>query len=119
MSLVAIVSFRLGGPDGVSVERRSGVGTRPTGPHDVTVAGEAGRRLVQGLPSARRIPQHRELDEALEGCDLVIVENLCSLPLNPGASRRVPTCAGTANDPPPHDLPCSDRTWRTSRAPNR
>ena len=92
MSLVAIVSFRLGGPDGVSVEAAKWAwALGQLGHTTVTVAGEGPvDRLVPGLAiGAADPPSHRELDEALEGCDLVIVENLCSLPLNPGASRRV------------------------------
>jgi mannosylglucosylglycerate synthase len=84
------VSFRLGGPDGVSVVadhwgealRRLGLSVR-------TVAG-AGRvdRLVPDLAMDATVgPDLPErLAEALAGVDLVVVENLGSLPRNPAAT---------------------------------
>jgi glycosyltransferase involved in cell wall biosynthesis len=88
----AVVSLRLGGRDGVSIEAAkwanalTDVGVRVT-----TVAGEgtadhivAGLGLVAGEP-----PDAAELDAALAGADLVVVENACSLPLNPGATAAL------------------------------
>jgi glycosyltransferase involved in cell wall biosynthesis len=91
-----ICSFRLGGTDGVSVEARKwewalheiGFTTR-------RVAGELGDGLrtddtwlpflgIDPPPGAR--PQPDELAAAIAGADLVVVENLCSLPLNLTAS---------------------------------
>jgi glycosyltransferase involved in cell wall biosynthesis len=107
--LVAIVSFRLGGPDGVSVVAdhwgeafgRLGLAVR-------TVAG-AGRadRLVPGLAmDAAAGPRPGELAAALDGADLVVVENLCSLPRNPAAAEAL---AGLLAGRPAilhhHDLP--------------
>ena len=94
--VAVLCSFRLGGTDGVSIEaakwewalRELGFATR-------RVAGE----LVDGLrpddvwvpflaidphPGARREPD--VLAAAFAGADLVVVENLCSLPLNELAS---------------------------------
>lgn len=92
----AFVSFRFGGTDGVSVEtskwewalRTLGFSTR-------RVAGE----LDDGLrpddtwlpflaidPIDGAEPDASALRAALAGVDLVVVENLCSLPLNPTAS---------------------------------
>ena len=34
-------------------------------------------------------PDTAEVERALSGADLVVVENLCSLPLNPGAASVV------------------------------
>jgi mannosylglucosylglycerate synthase len=97
--LAVIVSFRLGGPDGVSVEAakwawalgRLGFAVR-------TVAG-AGPvdRLIPGLAAgagvvSREDPppvDRRALQQAFNGADLVVVENLCSLPLNPPAAAAV------------------------------
>jgi mannosylglucosylglycerate synthase len=108
--LVAIVSFRLGGPDGVSVvadhwsEAFRGLG-RPVR----TVAG-AGRvdRLVPGLAmdaaSGPDLPGR--LAEALDGVDLVVVENVCSLPRNPAAAAAlVGLLAGRPAILHHHDLP--------------
>jgi mannosylglucosylglycerate synthase len=108
--LVAIVSFRLGGPDGVSVVaghwgevfRRLGLAVR-------TVAG-AGRadRLLPGLAmdAAPRPELAGELAGALDGADLVVVENVCSLPRNPAAAEAL---AGLLAGRPAvlhhHDLP--------------
>jgi mannosylglucosylglycerate synthase len=110
MSLVGVVSFRLGGPDGVSVVaghwgeafRRLGLPVR-------TVAG-AGRadRLLPGLAMdvAPGADLAGRLAEALAGTDLVVVENLCSLPRNPGATAAL---AGLLAGRPAilhhHDLP--------------
>ena len=95
----AIVSFRLGGADGVSVEAakwgwalgRLGFAVR-------TVAGDgAADRLIPGLAAGAGLtgPQpppaldRDALAGAFDGADVVIVENLCSLPLNPDAATAV------------------------------
>lgn len=98
---VAVVSFRLGGGDGVSVEaakwegalRRLGFGVR-------RVAGEVlgSRRrtdvvvpelaIGSGATAAGGVePAAEELEAALEGATMVVVENLLSLPLNLPAAR--------------------------------
>ncbi len=123
-----LLSFRLGGSDGVAVEAAKwqsalsvlGFTTR-------TVAG-TGRadRLVPGLAAdAAEPPTPNELTAALEDADLVVVENLCSLPLNPGAIPRVAAVlAGRPAVLHHHDLPWqrpqfvghppppTDRRWR-------
>ena len=104
------MSFRLGGPDGVSVVadhwseafRRLGLAVR-------TVAG-AGRadRLVPGLAmdAAPGPDLPGRLAGALAGADLVVVENVCSLPRNPAAATAL---AGVLAGRPAilhhHDLP--------------
>jgi glycosyltransferase involved in cell wall biosynthesis len=51
-------------------------------------------------------PARAEVEGALADADLVIVENLCSLPLNPGASAVVAAvCAGRPTVLHHHDLP--------------
>jgi glycosyltransferase involved in cell wall biosynthesis len=94
-STIALVSFRLGGIDGVSVVAASwGRVLAGAGHRVVTVAG-AGPvdRLVTGLawpPAEAGVgPDRAVLEAALADADLVVVENLCSLPLHPAATAAV------------------------------
>ena len=109
MPTAAIVSFRLGGSDGVSIEaakwaealRHLGwtvTTVAGAGPVDTTLEGLA---IDAGAP-----PTRGELDDALAPADLVVVENLCSLPLNPPAAALVAAvCAGRPALLHHHDLP--------------
>jgi glycosyltransferase involved in cell wall biosynthesis len=93
------VSFRLGGADGVSVEAEKWAwALARLGWTILTVAGEGPvDHLIPGLAAGGGLSGSREplpldrqaLARALEGADLVVVENLCSLPLNPPASAAV------------------------------
>lgn len=88
MSRLVFVSFRLGGTDGVSIEATKWTKAFRSLGHEVTwVAGEGPvDALVPGLAiGASPPPTHHELEDALSDHDLVVVENLASLPLNPGA----------------------------------
>ncbi|MGO8873994.1 MAG: hypothetical protein ACLQPH_21820 [Acidimicrobiales bacterium] len=88
----ALLSFRLGGTDGVAVEAAKWQGALTSlGFDTLTVAGCGPvDRLLPGLAiGARRPPARSELVAALDDADLVVVENLCSLPLNPGAAAVV------------------------------
>jgi hypothetical protein len=88
----ALLSFRLGGPDGVSVEAAKWQrALTDLGFATVTVAGSgAVDHLLPGLSIGSEEPPLRsELVSALDDADLVVVENLCSLPLNPGAAALV------------------------------
>jgi mannosylglucosylglycerate synthase len=94
--VAVLCSFRLGGTDGVSIEAAKwewalgevGFSTRRVAgelsdglrPDDVWVPFLA----IDPHPSAR--PEPDVLAAALAGADLVVVENLCSLPLNETAS---------------------------------
>jgi glycosyltransferase involved in cell wall biosynthesis len=112
-----MVSFRLGGGDGVSVEAAKwAAALRALGWDVSSVAGAvAGATTGAGpvdtvLPGlamdAPEPPTRGEVDDALAGADLVIVENLCSLPLNPGATAVVAAvCAGRPAVLHHHDLP--------------
>jgi mannosylglucosylglycerate synthase len=86
---VTIVSFRLGGTDGVSVETAKWCRAyERLGWRVSTVAGE-GRadHILAGLAmSAPAPPSPDEIEAVLADADLVVVENVCSLPLNLGAS---------------------------------
>jgi glycosyltransferase involved in cell wall biosynthesis len=99
----------LGGTDGVSVEAAKWAGAlRSLGWDVITVAGEG--PVDTPLPGlaidAAAPPSRRELTDALAPADLVVVENLCSLPLNPPAAALV---AGVCSARPAvlhhHDLP--------------
>jgi glycosyltransferase involved in cell wall biosynthesis len=125
--LAALLSFRLGGTDGVSIESAKwSSALEGLGFEVVTVAGEGPvDHLVPGLAmAASEPPGRREVERAVEGADLVVIENLCSLPLNPGAAEVVArACAGRPAILHHHDLawqrpglgtdpPPDDPTWR-------
>lgn len=92
MPSCAIVSFRLGLTDGVSIvaeawqEALTGLGFDV-----VTVAGEGPvDRTLPGLAiGAAEPPPIGEVEEALADAELVVVENLCTIPLNLPAARVV------------------------------
>ena len=70
-----------------------------------TVAGGGDAdRLLPGLAiGATEPPTRSELEAALEDADLVVVENLCSLPLNPGAASapcHLAASTATPSGPP-------------------
>lgn len=129
MTTCAIVSFRLGGTDGVSVVadawgrslRELGFAVRTVaaeGPVDVVVAG-----LGIDDPTP---PDPGAVADAVAGADLVVVENLLTIPLNLPAARVVAAVlAGRPallhhHDPPwqrarfAHvtELPPTDPAWR-------
>jgi len=93
VATAGIVSYRLGGADGVSIEAEKwSWALRQLGWEVRRIAGSGpdGVVVVPGLDLDATGPvDDRALDEALLGCDLVIVENLCSLPLNPAAGAAV------------------------------
>ncbi|MDQ1466481.1 MAG: mannosylglucosylglycerate synthase, partial [Actinomycetota bacterium] len=96
--VATLVSFRLGGDDGVAVEARKWAGaldelgfevrrvagelTGPFGNDDLVLPGLA-------MESTGEAPGPAEVAAAIDGSDLVVVENLCSLPVNPAACRSV------------------------------
>ena len=88
----AIVSYRLGAADGVSVTAGQWIrALRKLGMRVRTVAG-GGRPdvLVRGLAlESRRPPSRRELDRALGDADLVVADNICSLPMNRAVGEAV------------------------------
>jgi glycosyltransferase involved in cell wall biosynthesis len=84
-----MVSLRFGEPDGVSVAAAGWMTAfERLGFRVQTVAGSGtADRIVPGLAlDAPEPPSLAELEAALGGADLVVVENLCSLPMNPGAA---------------------------------
>jgi mannosylglucosylglycerate synthase len=104
-----MVSFRLGGGDGVAVEAAKWAAALAVLGWDVrTVAGSGEADLVlPGLAmDAADPPALPDVASALADADLVVVENLCSLPLNPGAADVVArACAGRSTVLHHHDLP--------------
>jgi glycosyltransferase involved in cell wall biosynthesis len=104
-----MLSFRLGGGDGVSVEAAKWIGALRTLGWEVrTVAGSGPVDVVlPGLAiGADEPPTRGEIEDACASADLVVVENLCSLPLNPPAAAVVAqVCAGRRALFHHHDLP--------------
>ncbi len=100
MSTVGIISYRLGGVDGVSVEAEKWARAFARLGFEVTrIAGSGSTgssgppiELVAGLGIDDTGPVDIDaLRRALDGLDVVVVENLCSLPLNPNAGEAVAT----------------------------
>src|SRR4051795_12883865 len=105
----AILSYRLGTADGVSVTAAQwATALRRLGMHVTTVAG-SGRAdlLVEGLAiDALRPPSQARLPAALHDVDLVVVDNVCSLPMNPAVGEAVAEyLAGRPAVLRHHDLP--------------
>ena len=92
---LAVVSYRLGGADGVSIEAAKwSDALRAVGFTVRTVAGEGSADVVvPGLAAGAKVTDLGSLTDevaaALGEADLVLVENLCSLPLNPEAGAAV------------------------------
>jgi glycosyltransferase involved in cell wall biosynthesis len=123
--VAAVLSFRLGGLDGVSVEAAKwGAALHQLGFRVVTVAGVApADRIVPGLAmavdgtSVAPAPTAAEVGDAVAGADVVIVENLLSLPLNPAAAEVVAsTLAGRPTVVHHHDLPWQRERFRHVQA---
>jgi mannosylglucosylglycerate synthase len=91
----AFLSFRLGGTDGVSIVASTWMDAfRSLGFQVVTVAGDGPvDHLITGLgidhAHASTEPDERALRDALAAADLVVVENLLTIPMNLSASRVV------------------------------
>lgn len=129
MPLCAFISFRLGTTDGVSVVARSWQSAFEAFGYDtVTVAGDGPvDRTLAGLAlDAAEPPPIGEVEDALADADLVVVENLLSIPLNLPASRVVARALRSRaavlhhHDPPWQrqrfrhvtELPPDDPAWR-------
>lgn len=89
---VSFCTFRLGGRDGVAVEvAKWQRAFAALGWTVRTLAGSGSAdRLIPGLSLDAAIPpESEEVSEALREADLVVVDNLCSIPLNPSAASAV------------------------------
>ena len=116
----AVVSYRLGGNDGVSVEARKWAWALGELGFEVRrVAGAfeddgfADDVVVAGLTiEPADVVDGAALSAAVTGADLVVVENMCSLPLNVEASRAVVRALDTVRGRVllrHHDLPWQRR----------
>jgi hypothetical protein len=111
IATVALLSFRLGGTDGVAVEAAKWAEALDhLGYSTYTVAGQGPvDRTVDGLAiEAEAAPTRAAVAAALDDADLVVVENLCSLPLNPRAASVVGGVLGrgpAGRRPPAHPPP--------------
>src|ERR1700734_4115346 len=103
-----MISFRLGGEDGVAIEAAKWAGALGLLGWTVRTVGGAGPvdTVLPGLAMDAPEPTGRgEVEGPLAEADLVIVENLLSLPLNPGAAAVVAAaCAGRPTVLHHHDL---------------
>jgi len=132
MARIVIVSFRLGGTDGVAIESAKWTGALATLGHSVrTVAGEGIADVqIPGLAiNATTSTSIQALETALADADLVIVENLASLPLNldardvlyhvlEGRSFITTTCRGNVRTSPTWKVRERAGTGTTSRSTN-
>jgi glycosyltransferase involved in cell wall biosynthesis len=85
---LVVVSFRLGGTDGVSIEAEKWITALRSLGHCVrTVAGDGVADVIMPELAIRadRSPDLDELARALADADLVVVENMAALPLNVAA----------------------------------
>jgi len=116
----AIVSYRLGGRDGVSVEAGKWAwALRELGYEVRRVAGEIEDTgapddvVVDDLRiDATTAPDPAAVADGLAGAELIVVENLCSLPLNPLAARATASAAAASGARVVfhhHDLPWQRR----------
>jgi glycosyltransferase involved in cell wall biosynthesis len=117
VTTVAVLSFRLGCPDGVSVVAESWRrALSELGFTTITVAG-AGRadRVVPTLAfDGPEAPSPNELRDALDGVDLVVAENILSVPMNLDVSLVVAeVLRGRPTIVHHHDLP-----WQADRRPH-
>jgi glycosyltransferase involved in cell wall biosynthesis len=110
-----MVSFRLGGEDGVAIEAAKwadALGDLGWTVRTVAGAGPVDTVLPGLAMDAPEPPTRAEVEDALADADLVVVENLCSLPLNPPAAAVVSaTCVGRPTVLHHHDLPWQRRQF--------
>jgi mannosylglucosylglycerate synthase len=88
MARLVVVGFRLGSFDGVSIEAEKWINAfRSLGHQVITLAGDGDADVVMSELAIRasRPPDIDKVSRVLDGADLVIVENMASLPLNVAA----------------------------------
>jgi mannosylglucosylglycerate synthase len=88
MARLVVVSFRLGSFDGVSIEAQKWIEAfRSLGHQVTTLAGDGDADIVMSELAlrAQSAPDIDQVTRVLAGADLVVVENMVSLPLNVAA----------------------------------
>jgi glycosyltransferase involved in cell wall biosynthesis len=88
MARLVVVSFRLGSFDGVSIEANKWIDAfRSLGHEVITLAGDGDADIVMRELAIRAssAPDIDKMSQVLNGADLVVVENMVSLPLNVAA----------------------------------
>jgi glycosyltransferase involved in cell wall biosynthesis len=112
---VALLSFRLGVADGVSTaagQWAAALRQLGCGIFTIAGAGDVDRRIPWLAHDSTAPPRPAQLADALGDADLVVVENLCSLPMNPTATAAV---VQTLRSRPAllrhHDLPWERRRY--------
>jgi len=88
----AILSFRLGGTDGVSVAAEHWarvLGHLGFAVHTVAGEGPVDHIVPELAIGATAPPSRAAVDDALAGADLVVVVNLCTIPMNVPAAQVV------------------------------
>jgi glycosyltransferase involved in cell wall biosynthesis len=122
------LSYRLGGADGVSIEAAKWGGALAALGYRVRTVAGAGDGVdatVAGLDAGAWLTgreagavDEAALEAALADADLVVVENLCSLPLNPAAGAAVATALrGRPAIMRHHDLPWQRPQYADRPAP--
>jgi glycosyltransferase involved in cell wall biosynthesis len=118
---LVVVSFRLGGTDGVSIEAQKWIHAFGALGHDATTLAGDGVAdvLMPGLAiGATTVPSLEEVTNVLNDADLVVVENLASLPLNVAARdvlyEALDQRAAIFHH---HDLPWQREQWRDEPTP--
>jgi glycosyltransferase involved in cell wall biosynthesis len=118
---LVVVSFRLGEHDGVSIEAAKWSSAfRQLGHHVTTLAGEGmDDHLIASLAMRATNPvTFDELSKVLADADLVVVENLVSLPFNVSARDTLyEVLDGRTAIFRHHDLPWQREEWKDEPAP--
>ncbi|HVB51793.1 MAG TPA: glycosyltransferase family 4 protein [Acidimicrobiales bacterium] len=121
MARLVVVSFRLGANDGVSVEARKWINALRKLGHDVTTLagdGDADVLMPDLAIGATSSPSLDTLNQVIDNADLVIVENLASLPLNvPARDVLYQALDQRAAIFHHHDLPWQREQWRDEATP--
>ncbi|MCL2393777.1 MAG: glycosyltransferase family 4 protein [Acidimicrobiaceae bacterium] len=125
--MAVLASFRLGGADGVSIEAAKWVEALDRlGFRVVTMAGSGEADVIvpglvaEGLADDRPVPEvdRTLLRAVLDDAEVTVIDNLCSLPLNPRASAAVAeTLAGRPAILRHHDLPWQRERWAGAPPP--
>ncbi len=121
MSRLVVVSYRLGASDGVSIEAAKWIAAlRTLGHHVTTCAGDGvGDVVIPELAMhATSLLERGDLAAVLEDADVVVVENVVSLPFNVAARDALYEILDRRRAIfHHHDLPWQRPQWRDESAP--